>query len=248
MLLRDKLIFITGASRGIGRATALACAAEGANLVLTTRSGIENLEPLKQEIEKLHGVTVRTFKADVTDYQELESAFKTLMLEKQYIDALVNNAGIMVDAVLEMAKPGLMEQIYRTNVFGTMYASQFAIKHFLKKRQGSIVNLSSIIGTNGNSGQTIYGSSKTAVIGFTRSLAKEVAPLQIRVNAVAPGFIDTDMTRNMDPKFYEKNVASIGMRRIGMPEDVAKVIVFLCSDLSGYVTGQVIGVDGGMVI
>jgi 3-oxoacyl-[acyl-carrier protein] reductase len=108
--------------------------------------------------------------------------------------------------------------------------------------------MTSIIGTNGNLGQTIYGSSKTAIIGFTKSLSKELASLNVRVNAIAPGFIDTDMTKNMDPKFYEKNLQTIGMRRIGKPEDVAKVALFLASDLSAYVTGQVIGVDGGMII
>lgn len=248
MLLKDKRVFITGAARGIGKATALICAEQGANLVLTTKSGVENLSQLKTEIESKFHVEVLVFKADVTNYQELGEVFKQLQLDKKYIDVLVNNAGIMIDAVLQMAKPELIEQIYRTNVFGTMYAAQFATKHFLKNRKGAIINLSSIIGTNGNHGQSIYGSSKTAVIGFTKSLAKELAPLQIRVNAVAPGFIDTDMTRGMDPKFYEKNIASIGMRRLGTPEDVAKVILFLASDLSEYVTGQVIGVDGGMVI
>jgi 3-oxoacyl-[acyl-carrier protein] reductase len=154
----------------------------------------------------------------------------------------------MIDATLQMATMDVYEQIYKVNVQGSISVAQKAIKHMLRKRSGSIINLSSIIGTNGNAGQTIYGSSKSAIIGFTKSLSKELAPLGIRVNAVAPGFIDTDMTAGMDEKFYKKNVESIGMRRIGTPQDVARVVVFLASDLSGYVTGQVIGVDGGMVI
>jgi len=141
-----------------------------------------------------------------------------------------------------------IHNIYETNVFGTIYCTQLSLKSFLRKRGGSIINLSSIIGTNGNSAQSVYGSSKAAVIGFTQSLSKELAPLNIRVNALAPGFIDTDMTRGMKPEFYEKNMASIGMRRMGKPEDVAKVALFLASDLSEYVTGQIIGVDGGMII
>jgi 3-oxoacyl-[acyl-carrier protein] reductase len=154
----------------------------------------------------------------------------------------------MKDATLQMVKPELIRDIYETNVYGTILPTQYALKSFLRKRGGSVINMTSIIGTNGNLGQTIYGSSKTAIIGFTKSLSKELASLNVRVNAIAPGFIDTDMTKNMDPKFYEKNLQAIGMRRIGKPEDVAKVALFLASDLSAYVTGQVIGVDGGMII
>jgi 3-oxoacyl-[acyl-carrier protein] reductase len=174
--------------------------------------------------------------------------FEALSAQKIYIDCIVNNAGIMKDATLQMVKPELIRDIYETNVYGTILPTQYALKSFLRKRGGSVINMTSIIGTNGNLGQTIYGSSKTAIIGFTKSLSKELASLNVRVNAIAPGFIDTDMTKNMDPKFYEKNLQAIGMRRIGKPEDVAKVALFLASDLSAYVTGQVIGVDGGMII
>lgn len=154
----------------------------------------------------------------------------------------------MEDATLLMIKEETIEHIYDTNVFGMITVTKLAMKSFLRKRSGSIINMSSIIGRNGNKGQTIYGSSKAAVIGFTKSLSKELAPLNVRVNAIAPGFIDTDMTRNMNEEYRNKNLESIGMGRIGSPEDVAKVVVFLASDLSKYVTGQVIGVDGGMVI
>lgn len=154
----------------------------------------------------------------------------------------------MEDATLQMVKPEAIENIYSTNVYGTIYPSQQAIKPLIRNKGGSIINLTSIIGTNGNKGQTVYGSSKSAIIGFTKSLSKELAPLNIRVNAIAPGFIDTDMTKGMDENFYKKNISSIGMQRIGKPEDVARLALFLASDLSSYITGQIIGVDGGMII
>lgn len=247
MLLKGKTVLITGASRGIGKATAECLAKHGANLILISRN-LDLLNVLKKELKSSFEVQIEVFQADVRILEEVKMVFKSLSKSKNYIDVLVNNAGIMEDATLQMAKPEMIENIYQTNVFGSMYCAQQSIKHFLRKKQGSIINLSSIIGTNGNLGQTIYGSSKAAIIGFTKSLSKELASLNIRVNAIAPGFIDTDMTKNMDEKFYQKNLESIAMKRIGKPEDIAKVVLFLASDLSDYVTGQIIGVDGGMVI
>ena len=154
----------------------------------------------------------------------------------------------MEDAVLQMVKPELIQKTYATNVFALIDVSKRASKLMLRNKRGSIINLTSIIGVEGNLGQSIYSSSKAAVIGFTKSLSKELASLNIRVNGVAPGFIDTDMTRGMEPKFYDKNLASISMGRLGTTSDVAKVILFLASDLAEYVTGQIIGVDGGMII
>ncbi len=246
-LLTGKTALITGASKGIGRATALLFAAEGAQLVLTGRNTAA-LETVKSELLP-HPAGHLTYEMDVRSPAAVKQVFDDLQLKQKIgLDILVNNAGIMKDATLQMAKPELMHEIYETNVFGTMYTSQQAVKAMLRKRSGSIINLTSIIGTKGNLGQTVYGSSKSAIIGFTTSRSKELAGLNIRVNAIAPGFIDTDRTRGMDPKFYEKNLASISMKRIGTPEDVAKVALFLASDLSAYVTGQIIGVDGGMVI
>ncbi len=246
MLLQNKTAIITGASKGIGRAVATLFAEEGANLFLISRDE----EALKQLAVKLGSDSnkVSYFAADITDQDAMKAVFSEIRQTKLSIDILVNNAGIMEDAVLQMVTPSLIDKIYQTNVFGLIDASKRASKLMLRNKQGSIINLTSIIGTHGNLGQTIYGSSKSAVIGFTKSLSKELAGINIRVNAVAPGFIDTDMTRKMDPKFFDKNMASIGMGRMGKPEDVARVILFLASDLSAYVTGQVIGVDGGMII
>jgi 3-oxoacyl-[acyl-carrier protein] reductase len=246
MLLYKKICLVTGASKGIGRAICTLFASQGARIVLTGRNR-ESLADLAADLPQ-HSGTHLIFKMDVTNEDEIVKVFRELHEQKVFINCIVNNAGVMEDATLQMVKTELIHKIYNTNVFGTMLPSQHAIKAFIRNRGGSVINLSSIIGTNGNHGQSIYGSSKSAVIGFTKSLSKELAPLNIRVNAIAPGFIDTDMTKGMDEKFYEKNLKSIGMRRLGEPEDVANVALFLASDLSEYVTGQVIGVDGGMII
>ena len=246
MMLQNKIVLITGAAKGIGRAIAELFANEGARLVLTGRN-VEALETLTATLLP-HADGHLVYTMDVREIDSIRQVFEALSSQKIYIDCIVNNAGIKKDATLQMVKPELIRDIYETNVYGTILPTQYALKSFLRKRGGSVINMTSIIGTNGNLGQTIYGSSKTAIIGFTKSLSKELASLNVRVNAIAPGFIDTDMTKNMDPKFYEKNLQAIGMRRIGKPEDVAKVALFLASDLSAYVTGQVIGVDGGMII
>jgi 3-oxoacyl-[acyl-carrier protein] reductase len=246
MLLKGKIILITGASKGIGKATAELFAAEGACLVLTARN-LTALESLKKELPSHSGEHL-VYQTDVRDYASVKTMFDELAARKIFIDCLVNNAGIMKDSTLQMLKPDSIQDIFETNTYGTIYNSQFALKSFLRKRGGSIINLSSIIGTRGSIGQSVYSSSKSAVIGFTKSLSKELAPLNVRVNAIAPGFIDTDLTKDIDPKVSEKNLQAIGMKRFGKPEDVAKTALFLASDLSAYVTGQIIGVDGGMVI
>lgn len=246
MMLENKTVLITGASKGIGRAIAELFATEGARLVLTGRD-MDALGSLAGSIAP-HVEGHLIYAMDVRDINSIREVFDSLSASRIFIDSIVNNAGIMKDATLQMVKPELIRETYETNVYGTILPTQFALKSFLRRRGGSVINLTSIIGTHGNLGQTIYGSSKTAIIGFTRSLSKELASLNVRVNAIAPGFIDTDMTRGMDPKFYERNINAIGMRRIGQPSDVAKVALFLASDLSSYVTGQVIGVDGGMII
>jgi 3-oxoacyl-[acyl-carrier protein] reductase len=245
-MLKNKVILITGASRGIGKAIAEIFAENGARIILTGRDSklldklIDTLPP--------HPDNHLSFQMDVKDYTSIKNVFDSLMREKLYIDVLVNNAGIMKDSTLQMVKSDLIEETFRTNVYGTIYPSQFALKAFMRKRGGSIINLSSIIGIRGNSGQTIYSSSKSAIIGFTKSLSKEVAGLNIRVNTIAPGFIDTELNAGTEDRIYEKTLSSIGMKRMGLPSEVAKVALFLASDLSSYVTGQIIGVDGGMVI
>jgi len=245
-MLKDKIVLITGASRGIGRAIAETFSSNGARLILTGRNK-KSLDDLILLLEP-HSDGHLSFVLDVQDYDSIKKLFENLMFNKLFIDVLVNNAGIMQDFTLQMVKPDIIEETFNTNVYGTIYPSQFALKSFIRKRGGSIINLSSIIGVNGNSGQSIYSSSKSAIIGFTKSLSKEVSSLNIRVNAIAPGFIDTELNSNTEVKIYDKTINSIGMKRIGTPKEVASVALFLASDLSSYVTGQIIGVDGGMVI
>ena len=246
MLLKNQTCLVTGASRGIGKSICSIFAENGARLILTGRD-LDDLRNVSEELPNRH-LKHLYFQMNVQNTQQIESVFKELKKSNIHINTLVNNAGIMEDATLQMVKPEAIENIYSTNVYGTIYPSQQAIKPLIRNKGGSIINLTSIIGTNGNKGQTVYGSSKSAIIGFTKSLSKELAPLNIRVNAIAPGFIDTDMTKGMDENFYKKNISSIGMQRIGKPEDVARLALFLASDLSSYVTGQIIGVDGGMII
>jgi 3-oxoacyl-[acyl-carrier protein] reductase len=245
-MLQGKIVLITGASKGIGKAISIVFAKNGARIILTGRN-LQLLEEIKSTLE-FHQEGHLVFEMDVNNVDSIKAVFGSLNDQKVFIDCLINNAGIMRDATLMMLKSQDLVDTYSTNVFGTIETTKLALKSFLKNKKGSIINISSIIGTNGASGQSVYSSSKSAILGFTKSLSKELAPLNIRVNAIAPGFIETDLTAGRDPIFYEKNIRNIGMKRFGTPEDVAKVALFLASDLSSYVTGQTIGVDGGMII
>lgn len=247
MIVENKTILITGSTRGIGRATAKICAAQGANVILQGRNK-EALAQLKEEIKNQFKVEVYTLSYDVLDTDEIKKAFMWIKKEIGSLDALVNNAGVLDDALLGMINEKQFSNTFDINIKAVIYHMQYASRLMMKQKHGSIVNVSSIIGRVGNAGQTVYGASKAAVIGATYSAAKELAPYNIRVNAVAPGFIDTDMTKQLPKEKFEQRLSEIKMGRIGKPEEVANIILFLASDLSSYVTGQVIGVDGGMVI
>ncbi len=246
-MLKGKITLITGASKGIGLAIAELFAKQGSDLLLFSRN-IVDLKKIKEKLELSYPIKVAIFQVDIRNVSSIKQAFETIYADKLFFDILVNNAGVMIDSTLQMMKEEALLSTYETNVYGTIHCSQLSLKSFLRKKGGSIINLSSIIGAKGSSGQSIYGSSKAAIIGFTKSLSKELAPLNIRVNALTPGFINTDMTKGRDEKFYEKNLSSIGMRRLGKPEDVAKATLFLASDMSDYITGQIIGIDGGMIL
>ncbi|MEC0129067.1 SDR family NAD(P)-dependent oxidoreductase [Paenibacillus pabuli] len=247
MMLKDQTIFITGASRGIGRQVAMLLAEAGADVVINGRN-IEALEKLREEIEQQSGRTVLVLPYSVDEVAQVRDAFQQIKRTFGKLDALVNNAGVLQDRVLGMIDEQTVHQTLQTNLASVIYHTQYASRMMSVRKQGSIVNISSIIGTNGNEGQVLYAASKAGIIGVTKSASKELAPQNIRVNAVAPGFIDTDMARSLPEEKFNERLSSIKMKRIGAPKDVANVILFLCSDLSNYVTGQVIGVDGGMLI
>ena len=245
-LLSGKTALITGASSGIGKETALTFARTGANLILISRNE-EKLKKLSKDLEEFN-VLVDYYSIDITNAELLKNLFSQLKKSKVIIDIVINNAGIMEDAVLQMVKTESIKRTFDTNVFALIDISKRASRLMIRNKKGSIINLSSIIGTNGSKGQSIYSASKAAVIGFTKSLSKELGPLNIRVNSIAPGFIITGMTEGITDCIVQGNLKSISMGRLGTTKDVANVILFLAWDLSAYVNGQIIGVDGGMVI
>lgn len=247
-LLDQKVAVVTGAARGIGFATAQSFAQAGARVVLMGRS-LDALEQACARIREAHDAAqVEAIACDVADPHSVRDAFQAVFRTHKKLHVLVANAGVLDDALIGMVTPKQIENTFGANTFGTLYCAQYASRLIARAGGGAIINVSSIIGRTGNVGQAVYSSSKAAVIGITQSLAKELAPQAIRVNAIAPGFIDTDMARSIGPDKFAERLASIKMGRIGTPEEVANVALFLASDMASYVTGQVIGVDGGMLI
>ena len=246
-MLAGKIALVTGAGRGIGLAIARRFAAEGAQVFLVGRDPAQ-LAPLAQQLGEESGQPCQALAGDVSDPESVKQLFRALFAQTKRLDILVNNAGILDDALLGMVTPAQIARTFATNSYSVLYCSQYAARLMQRNGGGSIINLASIIGRVGNAGQSVYGGSKAAVIGMTQSLAKELAAQQIRVNAIAPGFIDTDMAHSLSEEKFAERLASIAMGRIGAADEVAGTALYLASDLSSYVTGQVIGVDGGMLI
>ena len=243
----NKVALITGAARGIGKAIAKKFAENGYNVVINYVSAKTDIKTLTKEFEDL-GVKVLLVKADVSNKEEAEGLVNQTIEKFGKIDVLVNNAGITKDNLLMRMSEEDFEKVLDINLKGTFLITKFATKYMMKKRCGSIVNLASVVGVAGNAGQCNYSASKAGVIGFTKSIAKELASRNIRANAVAPGFIKTDMTDVLSDNVKENINAQIPLKRMGTAEEVAKLVYFLGTSESSYITGQVINVDGGMVM
>ena len=242
-----KVVFVTGGSRGIGKEVALKFAKNGYNVVINYVSSKTDVESLKDEFSKLGAKSV-ILQADVTKQEEIENVVKTAIDEFGKIDVLVNNAGITKDNLLMRMSEEDFDRVIEVNLKGTYIVTKAVTKYMMNQRSGSIVNLSSVVGVVGNSGQSNYSASKAGIIGFTKSIAKELASRNIRSNAVAPGFIKTDMTDVLSDTIKENINNNIPLKRMGEAKEVANLIYFLGSEESSYITGQVINVDGGMVI
>ncbi len=243
----NKTVFVTGASRGIGKEVALKFAENGYNVVINYVSSKTNVEELKSEFES-KGVKALVMQADVTDKEAIDNLVKKAIEEFGSIEVLVNNAGITRDNLLMRMSEEEFDKVIEINLKGTYIVTKAVTKYMMKKRKGSIINLSSVVGVAGNAGQCNYSASKAGIIGFTKSIAKELASRNIRSNAVAPGFIETDMTAVLSDEIKENIHNQIPLKRMGTAKEVANLIYFLGSDESSYITGQVINVDGGMVM
>lgn len=247
MNLSGKTAVITGGSRGIGSAIALKLAELGANIAINYTSAPHKAEEVVALVRQM-GREAIAIRADVSDGEQVQNMMKEVEEKFSTIDILVNNAGITRDTLLMKMKDEDWDQVMAINLKGTYNCTKAVTRKMMKQRSGKIVNIASVVGVMGNVGQANYAASKAGIIGFTKSVAKELATRGINVNAVAPGFIQTEMTDVLSDEVKEALLNSIPMRQLGTPEDVANVVAFLCSDDARYITGQVIHVDGGMVM
>ncbi|HIV24605.1 MAG TPA: 3-oxoacyl-[acyl-carrier-protein] reductase [Candidatus Scatomonas pullistercoris] len=242
-----KVAVVTGASRGIGRAIALELGRRGIFVVVNYNGSAEKAEAVREEIAAAGGEAC-VMQCDVSDYGACETFLKQVIKEYKRIDILVNNAGVTRDGLLMQMKEEDFDVVLNTNLKGAFHTIRFAARQMLKQRSGRIINLSSVVGIRGNGGQVNYSASKAGVIGLTKSAAKELASRGITVNAIAPGFIETEMTEVLPEEVKEATLKEIPLQKFGKPEDVAKTVAFLASDEAAYITGQVLCVDGGMAM
>lgn len=244
-MLKNKIALITGAGRGIGRAIAIALAKEGAEVVINYNGSEERAKEVKQTIEENVG-KASIYKCNVSDFVACEAMIKDIVKEYGHLDILVNNAGITKDGLIMKMKEEDFDSVLNVNLKGTFNTIRHSARQMLKQRSGKIINISSVSGILGNVGQANYAASKAGVIGLTKTMARELGSRGITVNAIAPGFVDTEMTEVLSEEIRENACKQIILGRFGKPEDIANTAVFLASDKADYITGQVISVDGGM--
>ena len=247
-MLQGKTALITGASRGIGKGIAEIFAKNGCNIAFTYASSVEKAMAFEQELTSLYGVKVKGYQSDAANFNQSMALAETVIADFGKIDCLINNAGITRDTLMLRMTEEQWDDVINTNLKSAFNLTKAFLKHFLGNRAGSIINMTSVVGVMGNAGQANYAASKAGMIGFTKSIAKELGSRDVRCNAVAPGFIETEMTHALDENVRKQWAESIPLKRGGTPEDVANVCLFLASDMSTYVTGQTLSVCGGMLM
>lgn len=246
-MIKNKSAIVTGGARGIGKEIARTLAENGANIAINYRNFNEEIKAFVEELNAL-GVKVLTFKCDVSNEEEVEAFINEVKNTFGSIDILVNNAGITKDGLLLRMSEKDFNDVIDVNLKGTFNMTKAVSSIMVRQRSGKIINISSVVGVAGNAGQCNYAASKAGVIGFSKSIARELASRNINVNVIAPGYINTDMTRVLPDRVREEVLKTIPMKKIGEPKEIANLALFLSSDLSNYITGQVINVDGGMVM
>jgi len=245
-LLQGKTAIVTGASKGIGKSIAIRFAEEGAQVAFTYLSSVAQGQALEAELQQ-HGVKAKGYRSDASDFAQADKLINDVVTDFGSLDILVNNAGITMDNLLLRMTEEMWDKVMNVNLKSCFNTVKAACKPMMKQKGGSIINMTSVVGLKGNAGQANYAASKAGIIGFTKSIALELGSRGIRSNAIAPGFIETEMTDKLDAKVVQTWRDAIPLRRGGKPEDVAAACVFLASNMSSYITGQVIQVDGGML-
>lgn len=244
-MLKDKVAIVTGGSRGLGKAIALKLAENGANIAIIYAGNEQTANGTCEQISQ-YSVKVKAYRCDVSDFDATKELIAQIITDFSGIDILVNNAGIVRDGLALQMKEQDFDAVLNTNLKGAFHMIKHCYSHFMKKRSGKIINITSISGMMGNAGQANYSSAKAGLIGLTKTIAKELAGRGVTCNAIAPGFIATEMTDKLSDKVKENALASIPLKRMGSPEDVANLAAFLADDQSNYITGEVIKVDGGL--